>query len=308
MNKVFIYIRDQKLKLSIIRILAANDISFIEASDLEEALIKLELVKNITLIIQEFYDREKALRITGLMRESDSDSRIPIVWIIPENRKDLVRLAAKWKINDLISLPLNESTFIRKLSSLLEYYAEVNKQDSKPNIQPGLLTYHSQALTDALDSAARGEYPLCVISMQVKNLQENAGQAMIGVLKSILRRSDSILEVDVGQYLILLPYTPKNSLPVVETKVRSAAESILKGKSASSIHIYGICFPDDVTTYNELKNSLTRGIEQSINISRNAEVVESYYQKKLSRYQASGQNTNLGQTVMLDRKNSRIIF
>ena len=307
MSKVFVYVRNQKLKLSIIRILAVNDIPFIDASDLEEALFKLEFVKDISLVIQEFQDRENALKIAGFMYESELDGRVPTVWIIPDDRKDLVRLAAKWKINDLMTLPLNEAIFLRKVKSLLEHYDEAEKLDSKPIIQPGLLSCCSQLLTDAMN-AASGNYPLCIISLQVNNLQGKENQALLGVLKSMLRRSDSIMDMDNGQYLILLPYTPKNSLPVVETKVRNAAGSVLKGRSSSCVHIYGVCFPEDAATYDELKYSLTRGIEQSIEISRRSEIIDSYFQRKLSRYQESGQSRVAGQAAAANRKSSRVLF
>jgi hypothetical protein len=279
MNTAFIFVQNRKLKLSIIRILVENNIPFVEASNIDEALFKLSLINDISLIIEEYQDGENGLKLAKKLCNESPTSQIPILWLIPENRKDLIPLASKWHIADLIPLPLNEVTFIRKVSAIIETNNGPAQKPNAPAIKPKVLSYHSQDLIDALDSAAKGKYPISIIYLQAKVLHEEENSSLVENLKSVLRGSDTVMEVDLGQVIILLPYTPKVSLPIVESKIKDASQKISTRKPGWKIYIYGVCFPDDIQSYDELTVKLEGGIEQSVNISKQAEVFDSNFRK-----------------------------
>jgi hypothetical protein len=303
MNTVFVFIHDIRLKLLIIRILVENNIPFFEASNMDEALFKLDLVQDVAMMIEEFQDGEKGLKLIKAFTDPDKRNKIPIIWIIPANRRDIIPLAAKWQIADLITMPLDETVFLRKISGGAGISDNFNKKDNKPIIEPKVLSYHSQNVIEALESAEKGKYPISIISLQVNDMTEEANKRILGNLKSILRGSDSILGMDLGQYLILLPFTPKASLPIVESKVKDTVESIVGKRPSAGVHIYGVCFPDDVQDFDELTAKLTGGIEQSIKISKQANAIDSNYQRKLLKYQKSSNQNKTG--MMQTRQKGR---
>ena len=260
MKTIFIYIRDPKLKLSVIRILLENNLHFVEASsDMVEILIKLDLVKDIGLIIEEFQEGEKRTSLRKALKKLVKANKVPALWIIPNHKKILLSLAAKWQAADLMPLPLDELTFLRKINTILGRAEEHNPEEKMTALSPFILSYHCDVLKEALESADKGKYTLCIIRLQVTGLLEEESVQLTDKLKRILRRSDTILEVmDLQEYTILCPCTPKKALPVIESRIKHAAEEfILERKPNIKVHISGISFPDDVRRFYGLSNKLS---------------------------------------------------
>jgi|GEM_PF-6121726 len=282
MKTIFLYIPDPKLRLLIIRILLENDLPFVEALDRPEVSIKLDLIKDIGLIIEEYQEGKEG--IVAIHTFAD-ERKVPIIWIVPEYKKELIPQAVKFHIADLIPLPLDESTFIRKVNGYMGLEDKQQGEGERAASLPLVLPYRSEELKEAVELAEKGRYPLCIVRLQVENLSGDESREVLNRLTNLLRRSDRILEMDFGGYIVLCPFAPKSSLPVIESKLRDGVKKYLQErKQDKRIHLFGIGFPDDAKQWEEMIQRAEQGIEKSIKISKAADAMKPWQQKRVLHY------------------------
>ena len=87
---------------------------------------------------------------------------------------------------------------------------------------------------------------------------------ILNELKRILRQSDRIIELDIGEFIVLCPYTPQQSSQIVEGKIKDAVKYILKSTDfAYDFNLYAINFPENVQSFGQLESKLFIGAGSS---------------------------------------------
>ncbi len=87
---------------------------------------------------------------------------------------------------------------------------------------------------------------------------------ILNVLKRILRQSDRIIELDIGEFIVLCPYTPQQSSQIVENKINDTVVRIVQ--SVDSVHdfnLYATNFPERVQSFHQLESIFFNGTDRS---------------------------------------------
>lgn len=287
MKTVFLYIQDTILRLTVIRLLLKVRCPYIESASSEEMRLKLGMAQDLGLLVEEYKDGPQGEILVRFLKDHKNLSQVPVLWLMPELRREWIVRAGLWKVRDVMPLPLEEDIFLRKLKGILsEDFAAGRGEDLQALYEnPG---YRQALLREALSKAHTGGYSLCVVRVSVASVTGDS-PSFYGVLQHALRENDTILEMEPGDYILLCPYTPKANLIPLEGKIRRALEcSEAYAESMMRLYLYGIAFPEDAKDPEALIRQLEEGMDSSRAASQKELSPPPGYQEKIRRYRHTG--------------------
>ena len=110
MNTIVLYIRNAKLRMKVIRILMKNDFYYIEASNPDELMIKLDLAKNASLMIMDYKEDDQETDLATLIQANLK--KLPILWIMADRNtyqlSDKVKLYIRHPSHPSVIIPCSE--------------------------------------------------------------------------------------------------------------------------------------------------------------------------------------------------------
>jgi hypothetical protein len=184
-----------------------------------------------------------------------------ILAIYPKYAIRYIDESQKIKIDDLMTHPVALDSLKRKIISLMNKMTPEAKEN----------TVFPENLHDAvrveINRATRGNYPLSFVMISPTEMTDEQKDIFSGMLKEHLRETDMIYtEDDAHTYMVLCPFTPKNSLVEVENKIRHVFDEIrepFKIARKDKIYVHGLTLDEDGQTYHEIYEKLLKGIHDS---------------------------------------------
>ena len=259
-GKILLFVRDYQVKRNIISILSHLQVQFMECFEEEELSFKLQLyTEGNRIFIYEFtgnvtdeeYARVKSIKEKGWK----------VLAIYPKYAIRYIDESQRIQIDDLLTHPVASDSLRRKIISLINKLTpEVKEAISIPD------NLHD-AVRIEINRATRGNYPLSFVMISPTEMTEEQKDIFSGLLKENLRETDMIYtEEDAHTYMVLCPFTPKNSIVEVENKVRSVFEEVrepFKLNRKDKIYVHGLTLEEDGQTYPEIYKKLLKGIHDS---------------------------------------------
>ena len=259
MKIIALYIRNTKLKMNVIRILMKNDFYYIEASTTEELFIKLDLCNNVGLLIMDFDKGQYKNDFSTLVQANLQ--QIPTLLMIPDEYSFILPKDIKKHITDIILTPFNSNTLIRKINAIIHIQKNRAKLREEAVSETKIFVNQDEKIILALESAVRGGYSICIIRIFVPGAFMELNLQLLEKLQHIMSQSDQVIETDLGEFIILCPHTPLESLQAVKNKIHDAIYPIVKAERPNTdIEISGFNFPEEIKTYNEVISMLTNKI------------------------------------------------
>lgn len=256
MKTIVLFVRNPVLKMSVIRVLLKNNLYYLEASNIEELIVKLDLAQNIGLLIQDFMEEEEETGILETISRANLQ-QLPLLWIVPSEQRHQLPDCMQQYVADILLSPFQPSTLLRKIEGILHTEGNKARVRKKMSNVLKLSLEHSNLIMNAIKSATMGSYPICMIRLQVTDAFLELNLHLLDELKQILRQTDQVLETGLGEFIILCPYTPLEGLYIVENKMKEAVESIIRDVgSVHEVHLFGTVYPDDAKDYKELVSKL----------------------------------------------------
>ncbi|HHY81531.1 MAG TPA: hypothetical protein GX505_02500 [Clostridiales bacterium] len=253
---IVLFLRNTNLKMNVIRILMKKNLYYIEASNTEELFFKLDMSQNAGLLILDYKEDEELFDMMEVLCRAGLQ-QLPVLWITPSEKSNQLPDAAKRYITDILLFPFKESTLLRKIDGIMHIKEDKVTSGKKDSNAFRLSPDHSSQVITAMELAARGGYPLCIIRLQVMNAFMELNLKLLNELKHTLRKTDQVLETDLGEFIVLCPYTPLQGLNVVETKIKETVDSIIQDSSRThKVQINGTNFPECVKKYDDLVSEL----------------------------------------------------
>lgn len=259
MNTIVLYIRNAKLRMKVIRILMKNDFYYIEASNPDELMIKLDLAKNASLMIMDYKEDDQETDLATLIQANLK--KLPILWIMADRNTYQLSDRVKLYITDILLTPFSDNTLLRKVKAILKIQDKRAATERKAEEISRLPAGRNSRIIGAIKSAVRERFPVCIILLNIAGSTMELNLQVLNRLRNILRQSDEIIETDLGEFLILCPYTPVEGLNVLERKILGAVTPVVQDAVADpDIQIFGANYPDEIDTFNELISRLAGGV------------------------------------------------
>lgn len=259
MNTIVLYIRNAKLRMKVIRILMKNDFYYIEASNPDELMIKLDLAKNASLMIMDYKEDDQETDLATLIQANLK--KLPILWIMADRNTYQLSDKVKLYITDILLTPFSDNTLLRKVKAILKIQDKRAAKERKAEEISRLPAGRNSRIIGAIKSAVRERFPVCIILLNIAGSTMELNLQVLNRLRNILRQSDEIIETDLGEFLILCPYTPVEGLNVLERKILDAVTPVVQDAVADpDIQIFGANYPDEIDTFNELISRLAGGV------------------------------------------------
>jgi len=259
MNTIVLYIRNAKLRMKVIRILMKNDFYYIEASNPDELMIKLDLAKNASLMIMDYKEDDQETDLATLIQANLK--KLPILWIMADRNTYQLSDKVKLYITDILLTPFSDNTLLRKVKAILKIQDKRAATERKAEEISRLPAGRNSRIIGAIKSAVRERFPVCIILLNIAGSTMELNLQVLNRLRNILRQSDEIIETDLGEFLILCPYTPVEDLNVLERKILDAVTPVVQDAVADpDIQIFGANYPDEIDTFNELISRLAGGV------------------------------------------------
>ena len=259
MNTIVLYIRNAKLRMKVIRILMKNDFYYIEASNPDELMIKLDLAKNASLMIMDYKEDDQETDLATLIQANLK--KLPILWIMADRNTYQLSDKVKLYITDILLTPFSDNTLLRKVKAILKIQDKRAATERKAEEISRLPAGRNSRIIGAIKSAVRERFPVCIILLNIAGSTMELNLQVLNRLRNILRQSDEIIEIDLGEFLILCPYTPVEDLNVLERKILDAVTPVVQDAVADpDIKIFGANYPDEIDTFNELISRLAGGV------------------------------------------------
>ena len=259
MNTIVLYIRNAKLRMKVIRILMKNDFYYIEASNPDELMIKLDLAKNASLMIMDYKEDDQETDLANLIQANLK--KLPILWIMADRNTYQLSDKVKLYITDILLTPFSDNTLLRKVKAILKIQDKRAATERKAEEISRLPAGRNSRIIGAIKSAVRERFPVCIILLNIAGSTMELNLQVLNRLRNILRQSDEIIETDLGEFLILCPYTPVEDLNVLERKILDAVTPVVQDAVADpDIQIFGANYPDEIDTFNELISRLAGGV------------------------------------------------
>lgn len=259
MNTIVLYIRNAKLRMKVIRILMKNDFYYIEASNPDELMIKLDLAKNASLMIMDYKEDDQETDLATLIQANLK--KLPILWIMADRNTYQLSDKVKLYITDILLTPFSDNTLLRKVKAILKIQDKRAATERKAEEISRLPAGRNSRIIGAIKSAVRERFPVCIILLNIAGSTMELNLQVLNRLRNILRQSDEIIEIDLGEFLILCPYTPVEDLNVLERKILDAVTPVVQDAVADpDIQIFGANYPDEIDTFNELISRLAGGV------------------------------------------------
>lgn len=259
MNTIVLYIRNAKLRMKVIRILMKNDFYYIEASNPDELMIKLDLAKNASLMIMDYKEDDQETDLATLIQANLK--KLPILWIMADRNTYQLSDRVKLYITDILLTPFSDNTLLRKVKAILKIQDKRAATERKAEEISRLPAGRNSRIIGAIKSAVRERFPVCIILLNIAGSTMELNLQVLNRLRNILRQSDEIIEIDLGEFLILCPYTPVEDLNVLERKILDAVTPVVQDAVADpDIQIFGANYPDEIDTFNELISRLAGGV------------------------------------------------
>jgi hypothetical protein len=260
MKTIFLFIREPKLKMTIIRILLKNDFTYIEAPNIYELKLKLEFSNNAALLVQDYVEGEKEADLAQVLRIAN-DYQLPVLWIMPSGKMHLLSYNIRKQFTDMMLIPFNESILLRKIKGIFQISEKQGRPGKMVVTSKNILSTHSDLIMDAMERAADGDYSICIYYLQVSGGSMEINTQVLERLNIVLRNSDMIIEMGIGEFIVLCPFTPAPSLQIVKEKIQNVVESFIQDSySGLRVDISGTVYPDYVKSYSELEAELKPGL------------------------------------------------
>jgi hypothetical protein len=262
-GKVLLNIYTIQVKNDLMSILVQNNYDFLEVNNEDELSFKYNLIKDqLGLYIQELdeLNYEKALE---QIRKIDA-SKVKSIILLHKYSSKVIDDALALKVSDIVVLPIDRINLTKKILSSVTKQTSSDYMPASPIIEIIEEIDYSK-LNEELNRALRGSYPLSLVTVDAHKMTSTLFEHVKKALEQFLRATDIILPYGKQQLLLLCPFTPKNFLVEVENKVRLAHKSIApKASIPNAIYLYGVTYPDDGSTSEELLKRLYEGVHDSI--------------------------------------------
>ena len=269
-KKVLIHVYTIQVKNDILSILVNSGHDFLEVFNKNELNFKYNLVKDqIDLYIQEL-DENHYEESLDQIRRIDTEKVRSIV-LIHKYSKHVIDDALALKVKDIIVLPMDRTHLSKKILSFFDNQKPSHLMPSnreKVQIQD-YIDIDIHKVRDEINRALRGRYPLSFVLVEYHSLEQPQWILFKEALNLLLRTTDIVMYFEANKILLLCPFTPKYFLVEVENKVRKAYDQIKKeAPSRGALYLYGVTFPEDGQTWEDLYKEMTDGIHDSQVISK----------------------------------------
>ena len=222
-------------------------------------MIKLDLAKNASLMIMDYKEDDQETDLATLIQANLK--KLPILWIMADRNTYQLSDRVKLYITDILLTPFSDNTLLRKVKAILKIHDKREATERKAEEISRLPAGRNSRIIGAIKSAVRERFPVCIILLNIAGSTMELNLQVLNRLRNILRQSDEIIETDLGEFLILCPYTPVEDLNVLERKILDAVTPVVQDAVADpDIQIFGANYPDEIDTFNELISRLAGGV------------------------------------------------
>lgn len=275
-GKVLVNIFSAQVKNDLLSILLTNDYEVLEATSEHDLLFKYGLVKDsLEIYVHELNESNYEASLDQVKR-IDTE-KIKTVMMIHAYSSKVIDDALALKVNDVIVLPIKRENLIKKLVSKKPQITRTALMPKEPpkvmeakigpeplSVRPVEELFDDSVLAMELNRSTRGRYPLSLVMVTYSNLSLEAFDSFEDVLRKLLRTTDVILRYEQEAILIVCPFTSKHHLVEVENKVREAYGTLTEqGINKGNMDLYGVSYPSDAATKEELIKILKDGIHDS---------------------------------------------
>jgi len=289
-GKVVLFIRDHQLKIQFINCLAMYNISFIECFDQEEIWFKLNLIHSEKRVYIHEYTEEEGTKQFELFKKIRKKG-YKILVVFPNYSVEYIDNSHTAGVDDLMVNPVEDNRLIKKVLNLLDLSPEKEEtlEETKDVFDKDKF---NEAVVMEINRAERGHYVLSFVLIDfIDNLDKidaHDVHEIIQQMNKALRETDIILKTEKkNTYLLICPFTPKDSLVEVENKIRNFVGDIKKSysiKTTSKLYVYGLSFDRDGEMFDQFYERLKEGINDSKLLDFAFVTNRAYSQKGIEEY------------------------
>lgn len=282
-KKVLINIVSINTKIVVLSSLVSMSIDFVETYNEDDLKFKCKLLKNeIVVYIHELNYNE--YNKDFLMIKELNAKNIKVIILIDKYNSQVIDDAMKAGVNDILTLPLKEKIFINKLKPFLAGKITKNLKTQSNNKmidnKNNSILVHKEIVR-----ADRGKYSVCIILVELVNMQKSEIDNYCNDLEIKLRTTDIISKCQKNRLLLICPFTKKKDIVQVENKVRNMFEEYYKkSKHKIGLFIYGVSYPEDSDDLEKLFKRLEDGIHNSMIIGNMRGTFNEISRDKIENY------------------------
>lgn len=256
-------------KLEIANMVKDLNINILNVKDDVDVLSLLKDKKNdINAIIWAFnkIDSDCFTDIKKL-KSKEICKNIPIIIVSHFTDKSYILKAIEAGAGEYIAKPYDEIAVRKKICRILGIPSENSFTYA---IDDDIITFSfSEMFSREIKAAARGNYAMTIMLATVGNQDANRAseidglvQTLCRVLKTKFRETDTIFRYGSDSLIILLPFTDKSGVKVVEDKINDSfkSHSAIKQKNISgNLVMASVSYPDD----GRIKDKLLEKLEEN---------------------------------------------
>lgn len=294
-NKILCSIEDRLIKSIVLKHLFEKDLEFIEVLDEKDLYLKLDIFKESVFfyIVQIGHNtyREQYNIIKNIKQRSGL-ANFPVMAIIPDDSVEFVRGAKNAGVEDVVLIPEKREQFRDVFLSRLNDF--LKKIPSNKGERPNLEEIRRSILAPLSDNAdfkneikraGRGKYSVSFVMCRITGIHIGMVQEFYDKLKADLRETDKVINNDYRTFIVVCPFTVKESLIEIEKKIRKAFEDMFGGYSRfKRLDMYGATYPDDGKGMDKLLEIMANGVHDSIIISSIDEPLNALSRERLEEY------------------------
>jgi hypothetical protein len=225
------------------------------------------------LVIFEYNEASEAEIFSMINELKKSDKELRFLMILSEYKVKWLDLAAKYNINDVLVLPLNEEEVIRKVVSLT------------PKVDNAILKAQAgnyEMVRDEIRRSRLGGYPISFVLIDIFDLSDIESNEYEQKLSVVSKATDSLLFWEGNMYMMIFPFCKKKDLEIVKEKVLQAYdECARKLHTVRDIFVYGVTFPDDGNNFDEILRNLQDGMDLEKNSNTSIEGQNAYNSQQI---------------------------
>lgn len=293
-KNILLYVKNRFIKNTLLKSIAKAEIGVLEIIDPDDMRIKLGAYgKSIVLVVIEIiddkmYDLEDTLSHFKAIYPS-----VPVVAIVYKDTYEIVNLAMKLGVKDILFLTKNIDTYTDAIQNKMAYYYDIINKQQKETFLSEMIHENisiKESLNLELKRAVRGGYSISFILAYLSGYGPESVKSIIDSSKRFIRDTDKMFSMDEDTFIAAFPFVGKSYVPLLEEKFREAFKAQKMG-----IHkkfcLYGATFPDDGDTLEKLLDRLEKGINNSMVINNVQIPLNSLslsdiedYKKKIKQY------------------------
>lgn len=264
LKKILVNIYEQTNKKTVLTTVVETENDFIEYSTFDDLVFKMNLFKDsVVLMIHELNVMNKTNDLLLIKEAKKHD--IKVLVIAQRYDTSIIDDVMGVGADDIVVSPLKEIVLKNKIKTLINKAPCMTQVNDREKYK---LMIDYKLIEQELIRADRGKYSLSFIMIEFSGILEEEIEWFIDKLNEKLRETDLVLRYCVNRLLIICPFTIKENIVEVENKVRLVrSENYNQFKMKVAMFVYGISYPNDAVTIEDLCSLLDSGINKSIMLS-----------------------------------------